>query len=385
MTRPVIEKSSASIDILLGIMDITKILTTSIFGNALHTWLIALGVFLLSFLGLLVLKNILVSRLKKLADRTFTSLDDFAVDLLERTKSYFLIALAVYFGVLFTGLNGEIRIWLQRVVIAVLIVQVGFWISGLINYLVKRRVERQIEADAASATTLNALGLIGQIVVWSIVLLLILENVTNIEMDALIASLGITGIAVGLAVQNILGDLFASLSIVLDKPFVIGDFVIVGDFVGTVEHIGLKSTRLRSLSGEQLVFSNSDLLSSRIRNYKRMARRRILFGLGVTYQTPTEKLEAIPEIVREIIEEQPLATFDRAHFKDFGDFSLNFEVVYYMETPDYEDYMDTQQAINLALFRRFSQEDIEFAYPTHTVLVEGETQNDPRIRMQPEA
>jgi small-conductance mechanosensitive channel len=175
------------------------------------------------------------------------------------------------------------------------------------------------------------------------------------------------GIAVALAAQNILGDLFSSMSIVLDKPFVLGDFIIVGDLMGTVEKIGLKTTRIKSLSGEQLVFSNSDLLNSRIRNFKRMQERRAVFSIGVTYETPYEKLQTIPATIREVIESQELARFDRAHFASYGDFALVFEIVYYMKRPEYDLYMDTQQAINLELFRRFAESGIAFAYPTQTV------------------
>ena len=177
------------------------------------------------------------------------------------------------------------------------------------------------------------------------------------------------GIAIALAVQNILGDIFCSLSIILDKPFELGDFIIVGDLMGTIEHIGIKTTRLRSLSGEQLVFSNSDLVGSRIRNYKRMWQRRIVFEFGVTYQTPAAKVERIPGIVAEILGGQDRARLDRAHFKSYGNSALIFEVVYYVLEPDYNVYMDVQQAINLALMHRFEAEGIEFAYPTQTLYV----------------
>jgi small-conductance mechanosensitive channel len=175
------------------------------------------------------------------------------------------------------------------------------------------------------------------------------------------------GIAVALAAQNILGDLFASLSIVFDKPFVLGDFIIIGDSMGTVEQIGLKTTRIRSLSGEQLIFSNNDLLSSRIRNFKRMQERRVVFSVGVVYQTTKAQLETIPGILREAVEAQDSTRFDRAHFKEFGDFSLNFEVVYHVLTPDFGKYMDVQQAINFVIFERFDELGIEFAYPTQSI------------------
>ncbi len=240
----------------------------------------------------------------------------------------------------------------------------------MINYLVSRQVREQSKQDDAAATTaINSFGLIGKVALWTAVLLLALDNIPGVEVDTLIASLGISGIAVALAVQNILGDLFASLSIVLDKPFIIGDFITVEEYAGTVEHIGLKSTRVRSLTGEQLVFSNSDLLNSRIRNCGRMEKRRVSFTLGVACDTPYEKLTKLPRIVQEIIKAQPQASFDRAHFKEYGDFSLNFEIVYYLLTSDYNVFMDTQQAINLEIFRRFSEEEIELPYPTQTIFV----------------
>ncbi len=199
------------------------------------------------------------------------------------------------------------------------------------------------------------------------VLLLSLQNV-GVDVTALVAGLGVGGIAVALALQNILGDLFASLAIVLDKPFVLGDFINVGgEFLGSIEAIGLKTTRIRSLSGEQLVFSNSDLLGSRIRNYGRMAERRIAFTVGVTYETPKDRLAEIPGIIREAVEAQDKVRFDRSHFQKFGDFSLDFETVYYVLSPDYSTYMDIQQAINLRLFGEFGDRGIEFAYPTQTL------------------
>src|SRR5690606_319662 len=188
---------------------------------------------------------------------------------------------------------------------------------------------------------------------------------------ALIASLGVGGIAVALAAQNILGDLFSSLSIMFDKPFVVGDFIIVGEELGTVEKIGLKTTRVRSLHGEQLIFSNTDLLNSRIRNFKRMYQRRIVFSIGITYEPPYEKLKEVASMLRAIVQAHDLVRFDRAHFKGFGDSSLDFEVVYWVLDSDFNKYMDIQQAINLEIFRRFEEQGIAFAYPVRTVHLRG--------------
>jgi small-conductance mechanosensitive channel len=261
---------------------------------------------------------------------------------------------------------------IENAAIIALLIQVALWGNRGIAQWLAGYVERQKDrAGAASATTVAILGFISRLVLWSVLMLMILENL-GFNISALVASLGIGGVAVALAVQNILGDIFSSLSIAMDKPFEIGDFIIVDDHLGTVEYIGLKTTRIRSLSGEQIVFSNSDLLKSRIHNYKRMYERRVLFGFGVTYQTPLAKLERIPEMVRDIVTAQAKTRLDRVHFKEYGDSSLNYEVVYFVLDPDYNRYMDIQQAINLGIFRRFEQERIEFAYPTRTVYVQGE-------------
>jgi small-conductance mechanosensitive channel len=217
---------------------------------------------------------------------------------------------------------------------------------------------------------MDFVGFLMRLVVWAAVLLLLLDNL-GVNVTTLIAGLGVGGIAVALAAQNVLGDLFASLSIVLDKPFVVGDFIAVADFMGSVEHVGLKTTRLRSLSGEQVIFSNTDLLGSRIRNYGRMFERRVVSSIGVTYQTPAAKLRRIPEIIREIVQGQSKVRFDRAHFHKLGDSSLGFEFVYYVLTADYNHYMDVQQNINLALLEKLAEEGVEFAYPTQTLFVSG--------------
>jgi small-conductance mechanosensitive channel len=251
----------------------------------------------------------------------------------------------------------------------VVVLQVATWANVAITAIIKGRISATREEDPAEATTMAALGFLVRLVVWAVLILAALDNL-GIEIAPLLAGLGVGGIAVALAVQNVLGDLFASLSIVLDKPFVIGDFIVVGDMAGTIENVGLKTTRVRSLSGEQLVFANSDLLDSRIRNYKRMFERRILFTIGVTYQTPREQLQRIPTMIREAVEAQENARFDRSHFKAYGNFSIDFETVYYVRLPDYNVYMDVQQDINLAIHEAFENEGLEFAYPTQTVIIE---------------
>ncbi len=346
------------------------ILKTVFYENPVWLWLLAAAIVALVWFLLRVVLRLLVERLRVFTARTPGRLDDLAVELLAKTKFLFALVVAFYAGSLLLVLPSVAEAALRALFIVALLVQVGYWGDGVVTFWIRRVARRKLEEEenAAAATSLTALGFVAKIAIWTIVLLLALENF-GIDITLLITTLGVGGIAIALAVQNILGDLFASLSIIVDKPFVIGDFIIVGDLMGTVERIGLKTTRVRSLSGEQIVFSNSDLLASRVRNYKRMFERRIVFAFGVTYQTVPDVLEGIPETVRGIVESQPDVRFDRCHFKSFGDFSLDYETVYYVLDPDYNVYMDRQQAINLAIMRAFEEQGIEFAYPTQTLYV----------------
>jgi len=345
-----------------------EILSYELLNNTIQTWLSFLLTTSAALAIAYLFKRLAIARISKLAARTSFQWDDALAEGLTRTHAMFLMIVALFIGSLVLALPGSIRTSMFTVIAVAFVLQGGLWLNAMIVFWLRRYVEQRRKTDPASATTVNAAGFVARLVLWSVVLLLVLDNF-GIDVTALVAGLGVGGIAVALATQNILGDLFASLSIVLDKPFVIGDFLIIGDFMGSVEHVGLKTTRLRSLSGEQLVFSNTDLLGSRIRNYGRMYERRVVFKLCVTYQTPREKLSQIPIIIREAIAEQDNTRFDRSHFQDYGDFSLNFESVYYISSPDYNLYMDIQQAVNLRIHERFEHDGIEFAYPTQTLFV----------------
>ncbi|WP_203329095.1 mechanosensitive ion channel family protein [Candidatus Laterigemmans baculatus] len=334
-------------------------------------WFTALAVFLVAVAVISIVLKVLTRQASRLAARTTSVWDDAAVDALRETRTWFIVAVAAFCGSLMLGLPARTQEVLQVIIVLVLLLQAGFWGNSLIGAAVRRYTEQKSVADPAAAMTLSALAVLGKILLFVVLVLLALDNL-GVDITALIAGLGIGGIAVALAVQNILGDLLASLSIVFDKPFVPGDFITVGDKMGTVQSIGLKTTRLTSLSGEQLVFSNNDLLQSRIQNYKRMRERRVVFAIGVTYETPRSLLTTIPQVLREAVEQQEETRFDRAHFKSFGDFSLNFEVVYYVLTPDFARYMDIQQAINLAIHERFETLGVEFAYPTQLLYVKQE-------------
>jgi len=348
----------------MGFLDIV------ILQNRLDRWLSALAIGVAILIGLRLFKSVVIRRIRSLAGRTKTDWDDLLAHALGKTRLTVLGVLAVYGGANALTLPARAQGLIERATVLALLLQGGIWGAAAVSFGLDHYRRRQLaEHDRGEATAVGALAFVARLAVWAVVVLLALDNL-GIDVTALVAGLGIGGVAVALAVQNVLGDLFASLSIVLDKPFVVGDFLIVGDLMGSVEHVGIKSTRVRSLSGEQLIFSNADLLGSRIRNFGRMFERRVVFTIGVTYQTPREQLQRIPAIIREAVEAQEKTRFDRSHFAAYGDFSINFETVYYVLDPAYNVYMDIQQAINLTVHERFEAEGIEFAYPTQTLFLE---------------
>jgi small-conductance mechanosensitive channel len=348
-------------------MSLTQTSALQFYGNTIRAWLVALAVLVLTLAVLVVVRVVAARRLALLAERTASQLDDLAVGLLRRTRYTVLLIVAIEAASLFVVLPANGTKFLRTLTIVALLVQAALWGNALIAFWIRQWSTRRA-IDAEARTTVAAMNYAARVVLWAIIVLLVLDNL-GINITALVTGLGISGVAVALAVQNILGDLFAALSIVLDKPFVVGDSIDVGgDFAGTVQRIGLKSTRIRSVSGELIVISNGDLLKSRIRNYRGQVERRVLFRLGVDPATPPELLARIPAIVRQVIEAQPATRFDRSHFKGIGEVALEFETVYFMTDPGYNRYMDTQQAINLELVRRFAAEGIAFARPLRTVV-----------------
>ncbi|HLF10496.1 MAG TPA: mechanosensitive ion channel family protein [Gammaproteobacteria bacterium] len=344
-------------------LNFDELLSLPIFSNSPVAWFTAVAVAAGVFVLLLTMRRAVRAYHRKLEQAGARPLVQIPLQVLSGTTLLFLIVVALFAGVqaLEPG-STNVRVSASAITIA-LFWQAGIWAAATASAWLERKRRR--------STALRSIGIIGVIingVIWLLVVLLTLDNL-GVDITALVAGLGIGGIAVALAVQNILGDLFASLSITLDRPFVEGDFLVVGDVLGTVETIGIKSTRLRSLSGEQVVMANADLLGSRVRNYGRMMERRVLFATAVTYETPIEAIEQIPRIIREIVEGQADTRFDRSHFAAHGAASLDFETVYYVRSPDYNRYMDIQEAINLRLHREFARLGIEFAYPTQKVFL----------------
>ena len=337
-------------------------------GNEIKAWLSAVGWIAGAVLLMKILLPLVIRRISKWAATTTVHWDDALVQAL-RAVRWFLVALVVLHPA-----SNELELraaaerWISGIATVAFFLQLALCASAFIGSWIFKVRQDSLEKDPSTTSALSILSFIARTVVWAILLLLMLNNL-GFDVNALIAGLGIGGIAIGLALQNILSDLFASLSIVLDKPFQVGDFVVVDDFSGTIENIGLKTTRLRSLSGEVLVFSNGDLTKSRLRNYKLMKERRIPFTFGLTFDATPEQIEQVPIAIKKVIEAQKQARFDRAHFTGFGGSSLDFEVVYWMHTADYTAYRDVQQAINLGMMRAFATLGVEFSFPVRTLVV----------------
>jgi small-conductance mechanosensitive channel len=345
-------------------------------GNPLSAWLIALGIAVGAVILLGAVRRVVVSRVRTLSDRTANQWDDVIADTLAATKMLIIFAAALAAASTLLDLAEGVRGHVGQAVVLLVILQVGFWAAAAARSALRHYRTEKLEDDPGAAAMVGVLTFMVYLVIWAGVVLFALDNL-GVDITALVAGLGIGGVAIALALQNVLGDLFASLAIVLDKPFVLGDFVRVDDMVGTVEHVGLKTTRIRALSGEQLVFANNDILGSRLQNFGRMFERRIVFTVGVTYQTPRASLEKIPGIIQDAIEAQDDVRFDRSHLSAYGDFSINFESVWFVLSPDFATYMDRQQAIYFAIHEAFEHAAIEFAYPTQTLFLERGATHEP--------
>lgn len=345
-----------------------EILELTFLNNTLQDWFIVIATIVITYVVIKILRNVVLKRLNKWAAATNTTWDEFILQVIEKNVLPLLYISTIYFSLRILDFGEKV----SGVMHIAYMMCITFYVVKIILASFKKFVLSFVKRDENSETKeKQAGGLIAiiSIIVWMLGVVFLIDNM-GYDVTTIIAGLGVGGIAIALAAQAVLGDLFSYFVIFFDRPFEIGDFVIIGNDNGIVEYIGIKTTRIRTLNGEQLVCSNTDLTNSRLRNFKRMERRRIVFALGVTYQTTSEQLKKIPEIVKGIIDNQERVSYDRGHFSGFGDFSLNFEFVYYVEDPDYNFYMDNQQAIYLAIFSAFEKEGIEFAYPTQTIQID---------------
>ncbi|TLY88700.1 MAG: mechanosensitive ion channel family protein [Gammaproteobacteria bacterium] len=332
-------------------------------GNGLGAWTLALGTFLVTFTVLPIVTRYISARRRRLTARGLPPIS-FAIDLtallIERTRGVFLWAVAVWLGSRHLSFPPDIEHWLTVVLVPLFWWQAALWAMAAVRYAIDVRRRRSTAPDTLLKSSMEVVLFAAGIAIWATAGLLALANL-GVQIAPLLAGLGVGGIALALAVQTVLADLLASLSIALDKPFGLGDFLAVDSFEGTVEHVGVKSTRLRSLSGEQIIVSNGDMLKARVRNFGRMRERRAVFQLGVDYDTPVAALAAVPRAVREIIEATPDTRFERCHLLSCGERALQFEIVYVLANPDFNLYADAQQRINLRILERFRAMEVNFA------------------------
>ncbi|MCF7866354.1 mechanosensitive ion channel family protein [Candidatus Woesearchaeota archaeon] len=345
-------------------------LNWTLLGSSGLQWAEAIGIFLIIIFGVLILKAVIMGWLKVIAKKTKNDFDDALLDAIDEIKWPFYVLIALFSAAGYLSVNNI----LDKITFILTILVVVFYIGKILRVIIVHGArllgeKNKSKDEVPDDTMAHVLSTIIQIFIWVGAILFILSNL-GFNVGTALAGVGIGGIAIAFALQNVLSDIFASFSIYFDKPFKKGDYIVIGTDMGVVERIGIKSTRIKTLQGQELVVSNKELTETRVNNFKKMERRRAVFTLGVTYDTSVKKLEKIPKIIAKIFERVDNADLDRAHFKSYGDFSLNYEIVYYVNAPDYAIYMDIQQDVNLEIKRTFEKEKIEFAYPTQTLFIE---------------
>lgn len=338
------------------------------YDNTIQSYLTVVGMVLGGMLLIRLFRKGILQRLKKWATTTETNFDDYVVSAVERFVLPMLNVGVMYSAIKYLNLSESASQILRNAFVVAFTFYLIRLTTSSLRILLESYAKKQ-EGGDEKVKQLKGIMIVISILIWSLGGVFLFDNL-GYDVTAIITGLGIGGLAVALAAQTILGDLFNYFVIFFDRPFEIGDFIVVDDKRGNVEYVGIKTTRIKSITGEQIIISNSDLTNSRVHNFKRMEKRRILFSLGVTYQTTPEQLKEIPKIITQIVTDQEGAQMDRCHFATYGDFSLNFETVYFVNEPDYVKYMDIQQAINLHIFEAFAQRKIEFAYPTQTIFME---------------
>ena len=343
------------------------------FGNSIRDYAISALLLILFIAVIKLFRKIMLSRIKNLTRLTHNNFDDFLIDALPKDLQPIFYYGALYLSIYKLELHSFVRKGLNIGGILFLTYYGIKFIVSLFEFLINEESQKyQKDGGRQAKIPKGSLALI-KIIIWTFGIFFLLDNL-GFKISTVIAGLGIGGIAVALAAQNLLGDIFSYFIIMFDKPFEIGDFIVADDFRGEIEYVGVKTTRVRSLSGELLIFPNKDLTGTRIvRNYQKMLTRRVLFKLGVLYDTTAENLKEIPGVMKQIILGAGDTTFDRCHFSSYGDFSLVIETVYFVKGNDYNTFMDTQQRINLAIKEEFEKRGISFAYPTQTVYLAGQS------------
>ena len=349
-------------------MQMNEILSREIWGNTVLSYLIAAGSMILVWAVIRIFRGRIINMLLKFSSKTSGIFDDLLINAFKKLLLPYIYLIANIFIIRQLNLPEKVL----NILSVTMVVITTYYMVRIVNYIIQGAVELYMHRKNEPAERIKQLrGMLLVIFasIWIIGIIMMIDNL-GFDITTIIAGLGVGGIAIALAAQNILGDLFSYMVIFFDKPFEIGDFINANGHSGVVEKIGIKTSHIRSLDGQQLVMPNAELVKSVIQNFKRLQRRRVVFMIGVVYQTPADQLRRIPDMIQKIISPHEHTTFDRAHFKSFGDFSLNFEIVYYIDSTDFKVYVDTHQSVCFKLIERFEQEGIGFAYPTQTIFVE---------------
>jgi small-conductance mechanosensitive channel len=347
-------------------MTMNEFMEQHYYGNSVGEYLVVMSIILGSIIVLKILKSVIIRRFRALASRTESSTDDFIINGIDKFGLPIILFSIVYWAFNFLTLSGRAG----RVIEVTTSVIITYFFLRLLSSMIMRLLEGRIRRKEHGEDKIKQLGglmLVINIVIWIIGIVFLLDNMGK-DVTTIITGLGIGGIAIALAAQNILGDLFNYFVIYFDRPFEVGDFIVVDDKMGTVEFLGIKTTRIRSLSGEQIIIGNSNLTSSRIHNFKRLVERRVVFTINLDYRTPLEKVKLVPDLIRLIVTSQKFTRFDRSHFASYGDWSLKFETVYYVLSPDYNRYMDIQQQINFQIHQSLQDHGIYFVTGFHISL-----------------
>lgn len=341
-----------------------EVLNISVGAKSVGDYVYAVGLFFVLLIVFILFRSVVVRSLKRVAQNSKTNFDDKLVDVFESISFPFYLFIALYFPLKHLAINPSVDKFLTAFFLVAVVVQTILFLEKFLALCFSI-----FDNEPQSKTAFNGINLIIKILLWSVGGLLVLSNL-GFDITTLIASLGIGGIAIALAVQNILGDIFSSFSIYFDKPFKVGDFIVIGADSGTVKKIGLKTTRLESLSGEELVIPNKELTSIRVQNFKKMKRRRVVLQFGLVYNTDEKKLVKVVDLVKVVVKKVKDVEFGRAHLIEFADSALKFEVIYFVLSGEYDIYRDRNQEILFGLKKAFDENKIQFAFPTTTVHLE---------------
>lgn len=340
----------------------------SVAGNTPHDYLLAVVIFVVLVIVLKFAQWVILGRLAKLAEKTRTDIDDTLIEIVKSLKPGFYYFVAFFFAVQALVFSPLAQTVIYIILIAWVAAQVVIGLQILIDYAINKKLGTGKSRESGQGILLF-MGKLVKGALWIVAVLMVLSNL-GVDVTSLMAGLGIGGLAIAFALQNVFADLFSAFSIYLDKPFEVGDFIVVGDLSGTVEKIGIKTTRIRALQGEEIVISNQKLTTADVHNYKKLRERRVVASFGVTYDTSNEKLKEIPHATKKVVDGTNGARFDRTHFASFGDSALLFELVYYVESENYAAYMDVQQNINLGMKEVFEKLGVDFAYPTQHIILD---------------